>query len=1016
MSSCYDLQEEEEEEEEEVEPEKGTPRVQCAKPSPDLNPYGLVEESDEEEEEEEEEQEEVTTSHVTQTKVERCHWNLKFQAALEPVKRDIDKSDLPYQQRQQIWQDLADIAMDFTYAAKTYGRIIISEVYQTNEKRTLQPVSIGGLAGGEKFIIESILFKFAIDTEGIFGGDELASYKNAGQELLCLNAYSNLTLYPTTDKPTPDFSFPLCALIDYRGFRLISMALLPIEGGSSLIYGSADGADTVLNTDPEASKIMLQTADILGLKEHYVCEHSRTNAVKLAAAADIELHKGLDNRYYLLDYSRGMPPQDTDLQKKVPMRHMLLKLRPEWLNIHGTPLNPDVFSYFIRFEAPRDKDNMSPEEIELRKAVRAQCRADERDVKEATKKLILEQIPFVAKRLPQLTLGLSGLESRMLLQDWMSVLIHFYGINLRFMGLIRNEMEKEKERLIESGLTPKEAAPVEKSEAERTKDELRCQFNMEFKDPNLKLSAFITSLFEQMDRDNDGTVTWEEFTTFLLELQGKHKVDTNLISHFDSWSNHLLIQMIARVLKHEFNRKLREHMRFLKHTGERPYIAVVVAYLNLIFGESPSSVEYWDKPLRKLLKKQFLDCLKSVPADVSLKEMLQGMKLDLVDENEGIVEVDGICVLFDRLCTLCGFDWRGTTRQQFSTRPDLYKVSSPFDNNDMISLDECIKKTQIIAHSQGVVLRMKAVATASRPKYSRNLSRQSIAEFKQSLSAVPRNQRTLRNTADVLSDMNLSGLADLFYRMAEECAPRDAVTLYKYGYFLANQNRYEEAEKYYKKSIDIKPRGGSLISFAKFLVSQQRNAEAGEAFKRAKDLFPKNANAHRNYAQFLSVVMGETGEEVERALKRALELDPKSPGIYNDLAEYYSKVNNKEQEVHFHEQYSLLKTKDSGRLYVSSRAEPIAFRRLKIGVRSDETCGTDRSDKVDPEPERLETEKVETEKVEPEKVETKNVETEKVETVKVETEAVETEKAEKIEIEKVETEKEVNNATNAVSS
>jgi hypothetical protein len=55
-------------------------------------------------------------------------------------------------------------------------------------------VSIGGLAGGEKFIIESILFKFAIDTEGIFGGDELASYKNAGQELLCLNAYSNLTV------------------------------------------------------------------------------------------------------------------------------------------------------------------------------------------------------------------------------------------------------------------------------------------------------------------------------------------------------------------------------------------------------------------------------------------------------------------------------------------------------------------------------------------------------------------------------------------------------------------------------------------------------------------------------------------------------------------------------------------------------------------------------------------------------------------------------------------------------
>lgn len=48
----------------------------------------------------------------------------------------------------------------------------------------------------------------------------------------------------------------------------------------------------------------------------------------------------------------------------------------------------------------------------------------------------------------------------------------------------------------------------------------RKQFNLEFKDPNLKLSQFLTALFEQMDRDNDGTVTWQEFTQFLLELQG----------------------------------------------------------------------------------------------------------------------------------------------------------------------------------------------------------------------------------------------------------------------------------------------------------------------------------------------------------------------------------------------------------------------------------------------------------------------------------------------------------------
>jgi hypothetical protein len=108
---------------------------------------------------------------------------------------------------------------------------------------------------------------------------------------------------------------------------------------------------------------MLQAADILGLKEHYVCEHTRVNAVRLAAAADIELHKGVDGRYYLyegeqkerkkgrgrerrekrrrgrretwltirLDYSRGMPPQDIALQKKyVPKRSSFSPLTPEF--------------------------------------------------------------------------------------------------------------------------------------------------------------------------------------------------------------------------------------------------------------------------------------------------------------------------------------------------------------------------------------------------------------------------------------------------------------------------------------------------------------------------------------------------------------------------------------------------------------------------------------------------------------------------------------------------------------
>ena len=63
---------------------------------------------------------------------------------------------------------------DFVYAAETYGRIIISEHCLPDHQKTINPVSVGGVAGGEKYIVSGILFKFAIDGFGLYGSDENA--------------------------------------------------------------------------------------------------------------------------------------------------------------------------------------------------------------------------------------------------------------------------------------------------------------------------------------------------------------------------------------------------------------------------------------------------------------------------------------------------------------------------------------------------------------------------------------------------------------------------------------------------------------------------------------------------------------------------------------------------------------------------------------------------------------------------------------------------------------------------
>jgi hypothetical protein len=46
----------------------------------------------------------------------------------------------------------------------------------------------------------------------------------------------------------PTLHFPLVVLIDYMGFRLMAMSILPIDR-TTLVYGSQDGGKTISSQD-----------------------------------------------------------------------------------------------------------------------------------------------------------------------------------------------------------------------------------------------------------------------------------------------------------------------------------------------------------------------------------------------------------------------------------------------------------------------------------------------------------------------------------------------------------------------------------------------------------------------------------------------------------------------------------------------------------------------------------------------------------------------------------------------
>lgn len=52
-----------------------------------------------------------------------------------------------------------------------------------------------------------------------------------------------------------ELNFPLMVLVDYRGYRVVALSVLPI-GASTLVYGSNDAGVTVKNVDPKMNQMM----------------------------------------------------------------------------------------------------------------------------------------------------------------------------------------------------------------------------------------------------------------------------------------------------------------------------------------------------------------------------------------------------------------------------------------------------------------------------------------------------------------------------------------------------------------------------------------------------------------------------------------------------------------------------------------------------------------------------------------------------------------------------------------
>ena len=200
------------------------------------------------------------------------------------------------------------------------------------------------------------------------------------------------------------------ALVDYRGYRLIATCLLPIDG-TTLIYGSSDAGVTVFAKSKRFNRYAREIGQALNLQSHIVgLQRKRT----LIFGGDVEGHRGRDGRYYLLDFSRILPPTRPILSPTRPNSHLYMQFRVEFSRKYRRPLCSDGYSLFTKNDPQRERYD--------------------RDLDEATREMEERVIPAFAKE--ALSIFMEALEGGYL--DTLSVTeyLHRRGINMRFCGLV----------------------------------------------------------------------------------------------------------------------------------------------------------------------------------------------------------------------------------------------------------------------------------------------------------------------------------------------------------------------------------------------------------------------------------------------------------------------------------------------------------------------------------------------------------------------------------------------------
>lgn len=266
------------------------------------------------------------------------NWTRDFYTVQSTISKSGDNLDTV-----EVMDQLTMMTENFTNDAIAYGSIIIREQKLPVAQKTIKPVGVGGIAGGQKFIHEGIFFKFPTNEQDLYGNLENAM-RGAGHEMKGLTGLINWEL-KTIGLHT--IKFPLTAIIDYYGYRLVATAVLPLSS-KTMVIGSGDAGASVFDgrennrvSSQRLANLIQDWGKYLNVAPHdFRCRGFGNKIVKVSVCFDLEGHVGTDGNFYLCDFARTFPPADPN---GVAGRFLYRLLRPEFVKKYRVPLSSDSF-------------------------------------------------------------------------------------------------------------------------------------------------------------------------------------------------------------------------------------------------------------------------------------------------------------------------------------------------------------------------------------------------------------------------------------------------------------------------------------------------------------------------------------------------------------------------------------------------------------------------------------------------------------------------------------------------